>query len=71
MGKAGGALVGVEIMDSLAGSIEVYYHELIGFSSPTRDLRDVAPLTDALGVFGVDGAALHLAGVAGRGSVSM
>ena len=36
-------------------------------SSPHRDLRDVAPLADALGVFGVGGAVTPLGGGGGEG----
>ena len=36
-------------------------------SSPHGDLRDVAPLADALGVVGVDGAVFPLGGGGGEG----
>ena len=37
------------------------------FSPPHRDLRDIAPLSDALGVVGVDGAVFPLGGGRGEG----
>ena len=36
-------------------------------SSPHGDLRDVAPLADALGVVGVDGAVFPFGGIGGEG----